>query len=138
MAVRIPLPSFESFEIFNSDFGEVVSAFEGTFVELEEEPALILPISLTNEVPQKDEEYFVTYCRGNTVNTQVHLRREEQYNTLNSFLWFSFLVFGSIVTASWMAFATCCESQGFTTILPFRLWAAPANSDKIITPCRSC
>jgi len=65
MAVRIPLPSLESFEIFNSDFGDVVSAVDGTlveFVELVEPAALILPISLTNEVPQKDEEYFVTYC----------------------------------------------------------------------------
>jgi len=88
MAVRIPLPPLESFVIFNSEFGEVVSAVEGTFVEFVELPAaLILPISLTNEVPQKDEEYFVTY--------------------LNNFLWFSFLVSGSIVTASWMAFATC-------------------------------
>ena len=63
MAVRIPLPPLESFEIFNSDFGAVVSVVEGTLVEFEEAPALILPISLTNEVPQKDEEYFVTYCR---------------------------------------------------------------------------
>ena len=70
MAVRIPLPSLESFEIFNSDFDEVVSVFAGTFVEFEEPAALILPISLTNEVPQKDEEYFVTYCGGNSVNMQ--------------------------------------------------------------------
>jgi len=66
MAVSIPLPSLESPEIFNSDFDEVVSAVEGTFVELAElvaPPALIFPISLTNEVPQKDDEYFVTYCR---------------------------------------------------------------------------
>ena len=75
MAVRIPLPSLESFEIFSSDFGEVVSAVEGTFEEPVEEPALILPISLTNEVPQKDEEYFVTYCRGNSVNTRFVFRR---------------------------------------------------------------
>jgi len=69
MAVRSPLPPLESFEIFNSDFGEVVSAVEGTFVEFVEAPALILPISVTNEVPQKDEEYFVTYCHENCVNT---------------------------------------------------------------------
>lgn len=62
MAVRIPLPSLESFDIFNSDFGAVVSAVEGTFVPVAVEPKLILPISLTNEVPQNDEEYFVTYC----------------------------------------------------------------------------
>ena len=70
MAVTIPLPA-ESFDIFNSDFGEVVSVVEGsTLVEVvAEAPALILPISLTNEVPQKDEEYFVTYYRRNSVST---------------------------------------------------------------------
>ena len=57
-----PLPA-ESFDIFNSDFDEVVSAVEGVTLEVAEPAALILPISLMNEVPQKDEEYFVTYCR---------------------------------------------------------------------------
>jgi hypothetical protein len=66
MAVTSP----ESFDTFNTDFGEVVSAVEGMVFEGAEEPALILPISFTNEVPQKDEEYFVTYCRGNPVNTR--------------------------------------------------------------------
>jgi len=62
MAVVILFP-VESFDVFNSDFGEVVSEVEGsTLVEVAEPAALILPISLTNEVPQKDEEYFVTYC----------------------------------------------------------------------------
>jgi len=63
MAVVIPLPVLESFTTFNSDFDAVVSAVEGTVVAgVVEALALILPISLTNEVPQKDEEYFVTYC----------------------------------------------------------------------------
>ena len=66
MAVMSP----ESPDTFNTDFGEVVSAVEGMAFEGAEEPALILPISLTNEVPQKDEEYFVTYYRRNTVNTR--------------------------------------------------------------------
>ena len=71
MAVMIPLPVSDPFDIFNSDFGEVVSAVEGTISEVLVEPvALTLPISLTNDVPQKDEEYFVTYCRRNTVNTR--------------------------------------------------------------------
>ena len=70
MAVMIPLPSFDT---FNSDFGEVVSAVEGSvLVEAVEPIALILPISLMNEVPQKDEEYFVTYCRRYPVN--AHFR----------------------------------------------------------------
>ena len=77
MAVAIPLPA-ESFDIFNSDFGEVVSAVEGaTLVEVAEAAALILPISLTNEVPQKDEEYFVTYCGRNPVNARFVSSAEE-------------------------------------------------------------
>jgi hypothetical protein len=66
MAVTSP----ESFDTFNTDFGEVVSAVEGIALEGAGEPALILPISLTNEVPQKDEEYFVTYYRRDSVNTR--------------------------------------------------------------------
>jgi hypothetical protein len=66
--VAILFPASDSFETFNSDLGEVVSAVEGT--ALAQVPALILPISLTNEVPQKDEEYFVTYCRQSSVNTR--------------------------------------------------------------------
>ena len=61
MAVTIPLPVSDSFDTFSSDFGEVVPALEGTTVE--ELAELIRPISLTNDVPQKDEEYFVTYCK---------------------------------------------------------------------------
>ena len=64
MAVTSPLPPSDSLRTFNSDFGEVVSEVEGTISEAGwGEAALILPISLTNEVPQKDEEYFVTYCQ---------------------------------------------------------------------------
>ena len=107
VAVTIPFPASESFDnIFKLDFGEVVSAVEGTLVEVVEAPALILPISLMNEVPQKDEEYFVTYCRRNYVNFKDGRERRGAI-TLNNFLWFSFLVSGSISTASWMAFATC-------------------------------
>jgi hypothetical protein len=62
IAVTSPLPASDSFDTLNSDFGEVVSAVEGaTSDEPVESPALSLPISLTNDVPQKDEEYFVTY-----------------------------------------------------------------------------
>src|ERR1700722_1104534 len=71
-------------------------------------------ISLMKLFPQNAALYLFTY--------------------LKSFLWFSARVTESIVTASWIASATCCESQGFTTMEPLRLWAAPANSDRIITP----
>lgn len=60
----IPLLVSDSFDIFSSDLDEVVSALEGTTVE--ELMELIRPISLTNDVPQKDEEYLVTYCRSST------------------------------------------------------------------------
>jgi len=64
MAVTSPLPPSDSLRTFNSDFGEVVSEVEGTASDAGWGVfALILPISLTNEVPQKDEEYFVTYCK---------------------------------------------------------------------------
>jgi hypothetical protein len=62
IAVTIPLPASDSFDTFNSDFGEVVSEVEGATSDgAVEPPAPSLPISLTNDVPQKDEEYFVTY-----------------------------------------------------------------------------
>ena len=62
MAVTIPLPVSDSFDNFSSEFGEVDSALEGTAVE--ELAELSRPISLTNDVPQKDDEYFVTYCQS--------------------------------------------------------------------------
>lgn len=62
MAVTIPLPVSDPPNTFSSDFGEVDSSLEGTTVE--ELMALIRPISLTKDVPQKDEEYFVTYCKS--------------------------------------------------------------------------
>lgn len=66
------------------------------------------------------------------------MEEEKEKRTLNSFRWFSARVSASIVTASKIASATSCESQGLTTILPFRLCAAPANSERIMTPCRCC
>lgn len=76
MAVTTPLPVSVSFDTFSSDFGEVVSVLEGTAVE--ELIALIRPISLTNDVPQKEEEYFVTYCESNNpMNIQFRIRHRK-------------------------------------------------------------
>jgi len=37
-----------------------------------------------------------------------------------------------------MALASSSVFHGLTTMLPLRLWAAPVNSERIITPCRFC
>jgi hypothetical protein len=88
VAVIIPLPVSDSFDTLSSDFGEVDSSLEGTTVE--ELKELIRPISLTNDVPQKDEEYLVTYCQSKIpVSTQFCVGYGEGKMagiTLNSFL----------------------------------------------------
>ena len=90
-------------------------------------------ISRTNDVPQYAAEYLFTYCvnerKYQFMVTPTVL--EASKRTLNSLRWFSARVSASIVTASKIASATCCESQGLTTILPFKLWAAPANSEEL-------
>ena len=132
LPLTITLPFKSSFLIFNAAWPSRRSSPKSSMLG-------ILVISRTNDVPQKAAEYFVTYYkRQNEQISEMKVTHVVCARTLNSFLWLSARVSGLMVTASKIASATCCESHGLTTMEPFKLCAAPANSDRIMTPCRSC